>query len=72
MSQRFSKEVYRQSGPDEDPAKRTVDKIRGREDRSKLARNYGVYFKSMRVLYWTIGVGIGMALVGAIIIKNSQ
>ena len=72
MSQLLSKEVYRQSGRREDPAKRTVDKIRGREDRSKLARNYEVYFMSMRVLYWTIGVGIGMALVGAIIIKDSQ
>ena len=45
MSQLLSKEVYRQSGPREDPANRTVDKIRGREDRSKLARNYEVYFK---------------------------
>ena len=48
MSQLLSKEVYRQSGPREDPANRTVDKIRGREDRSKLARNYEVYFKSMQ------------------------
>ena len=72
MSQRFSKEVYRQSGPDEDPAKRTVEKVRGRKERSKLAWNYGVYFKVMRVLHWTIGVGIGIALIVAIIIKNSQ